>query len=122
MNDFFSKADLSRKDAESIISSRENSRSNTVSNLLNLSDGLLSDCLNIQIICTFNIPICEVDNAFLRAGRLLGAYEFKPLCIDKATQLIKKHALNKFINPLPIILNTLPRSISHFDLGDYEQF
>ena len=91
------------EDAESIISSRDNSRSNTVSNLLNLSDGLLSDCLNIQIICTFNIPICEVDNAFLRAGRLLGAYEFKPLCIDKATQLIKKHALNKFINdPTPL--------------------
>ena len=91
------------EDAESIISSRENSRSNTVSNLLNLSDGLLSDCLNIQIICTFNIPICEVDKAFLRAGRLLGAYEFKPLCIDKATQLIKKHALNKFINdPTPL--------------------
>ena len=93
------------EDAESVISSREKNRSNTISNLLNISDGLLSDCLNIQIICTFNISIFEVDQAFLRAGRLLGAYEFKPLCTMKANALIKKHQLNKVINEPTSIAN-----------------
>ena len=40
--------------AENIIMDRKYSSNSGVSNLLNISDGLLSDCLNVQIICTFN--------------------------------------------------------------------
>ena len=42
------------EDAENIIMDRKYSNQSSVSNLLNISDGLLSDCLNVQIICTFN--------------------------------------------------------------------
>ena len=45
------------EDAENIIMDRRYSSNNSVSNLLNISDGLLSDCLNVQIICTFNSAI-----------------------------------------------------------------
>jgi hypothetical protein len=76
------------EDAESIVESREeNGRSASVSNLLNIADGLLSDCLNIQIICTFNTHLSNIDQALLRKGRLIANYEFKPLEIQKARAL-----------------------------------
>ncbi len=59
------------EDAENIIMDRRYSSQSSVSNLLNISDGLLSDCLNVQIICTFNSDIALIDNALLRKGRLI---------------------------------------------------
>jgi DNA replication protein DnaC len=76
------------EDSENVIQERSHVRSNVVSNLLNMSDGLLSDCLNIQIICTFNLDIKNVDKAFLRKGRLIAQYEFKELEKEKAQKLI----------------------------------
>jgi len=61
-----------------------------VSALLNLSDGLLSDCLNIQIICSFNTDLSKVDTALLRKGRLIAKYEFKELETTKAQTLSNK--------------------------------
>jgi hypothetical protein len=76
------------EDSENVIQERSQVRSDVVSNLLNMSDGLLSDCLNIQIICTFNLDIKNVDKAFLRKGRLITQYEFKELEKEKAQKLI----------------------------------
>jgi hypothetical protein len=78
------------EDAENIIVDREKNGRSPVSALLNLSDGLLSDCLNIQIICTFNTDISKVDNALMRKGRLIAKYEFKELEADKANALSSK--------------------------------
>ena len=75
------------EDAENIIMDRKYSSESSVSNLLNISDGLLSDCLNVQIICTFNSEIGLVDNALLRKGRLIARYEFGKLSVDKARKL-----------------------------------
>jgi hypothetical protein len=75
------------EDAENIIMDRGQSHSSAVSTLLNLSDGLLSDCLNIQIICTFNMPIQRIDEALLRKGRLIAKYEFKELSVAKAQRI-----------------------------------
>lgn len=75
------------EDAENIIMDRKYSSHNSISNLLNISDGLLSDCLNVQIICTFNSNIGLVDNALLRKGRLIARYEFEKLSIEKAIAL-----------------------------------
>jgi hypothetical protein len=41
-----------------------------VSNLLNLSDGLLGDAMHQQIICTFNCDVQGIDPALLRERRL----------------------------------------------------
>jgi hypothetical protein len=75
------------EDAENIIMDRKFTSNSSVSNLLNLSDGLLSDCLNVQIICTFNNALEMVDNALLRKGRLIAKYEFGRLDIHKSQQL-----------------------------------
>jgi hypothetical protein len=75
------------EDAENIIMDRRYSQGPGVSNLLNISDGLLSDCLNVQVICTFNSALNTVDSALLRKGRLIARYEFGALNTEKANKL-----------------------------------
>lgn len=75
------------EDAENIITDRKLKSSSAVSNLLNISDGLLADSLNVQIICTFNSSLTMVDNALLRKGRLIAKYEFGKLNVEKAKRL-----------------------------------
>ncbi len=78
------------EDAENIIMDRQITGSSAVSNLLNISDGLLGDCLSTQIICTFNMPISKIDPALLRKGRLIAKYDFGKLSILKAQNLANK--------------------------------
>lgn len=75
------------EDAENIIMDRTTNGNSAVSNLLNISDGLLADCLNIQIICTFNMSLSKIDNALMRKGRLIAKYNFDKLNIAKAQAL-----------------------------------
>jgi len=78
------------EDAENIIIDREKNGHSPVSALLNISDGLLADCLNIQVICSFNTDISKVDSALLRKGRLIAKYQFKELEVQKAQSLSEK--------------------------------
>ena len=78
------------EDAENIIIDRKRTGSSSVSALLNLADGLLSDCLNIQILCTFNTDLSRVDSALTRKGRLIAKYEFTELEAHKAQALSDK--------------------------------
>ena len=78
------------EDAENIITDREKDGRSPISALLNISDGLLSDCLNIQVICSFNTDISKVDSALMRKGRLIAKYEFKELATEKAQALSDK--------------------------------
>jgi hypothetical protein len=78
------------EDAEQLVISRDASRHSPVSAILNITDGLLSDCLNIQVICSFNTDISRIDPALLRKGRLIAQYEFKELSAKKARGLSTK--------------------------------
>jgi hypothetical protein len=77
------------EDAENVIRDRLDSgqKNQAVSNLLNLSDGLLGDSLRQPIIATFNCEISKIDSALLRNGRLIVNHEFKKLPVDKAQKL-----------------------------------
>ncbi|HMR81707.1 MAG TPA: AAA family ATPase [Niabella sp.] len=75
------------EDAESIMMNRKYNNSSSVSNLLNISDGLLADFLNVQVICTFNSTLSTIDDALLRKGRLIARYEFGKLGINKSQTL-----------------------------------
>ena len=86
------------EDAENIIVDREKDGHSPVSALLNISDGLLSDCLNIQIICSFNTDISKVDSALMRKGRMIAKYEFKELSIEKAQALSNKLSFKTIIS------------------------
>ena len=100
------------EDAENIIMDRKYSNNSSVSNLLNISDGLLSDCLNVQIICTFNSDLNMVDSALLRKGRLIAKYEFSKLSAGKA-QKLSDHLgyVKKIDRPMTIAEITNPDDI-----------
>jgi SpoVK/Ycf46/Vps4 family AAA+-type ATPase len=82
------------EDAEKVIGDRNNSGSSVgVSNLLNLSDGILGDILNIHVIATFNMDKEKIDSALLRKGRLIAEHKFGKLSLEDTQTLLKK--LNK---------------------------
>jgi hypothetical protein len=88
---FTQNATLIIEDAEKVVVSRDNvSEDSVVSTILQLTDGLFSDFLNIKIICTFNTDIDRIDKALLRKGRMLAKYKFAPLTADKTAALAKK--------------------------------
>lgn len=77
------------EDAEKIIADRTSKfSSDGVANLLNVSDGILGDCLNIQIIATFNTQKSNIDQALLRKGRLIAEHEFKSLSVSESNNLL----------------------------------
>lgn len=78
------------EDCEQVLMAREENRfGGAIANILNMSDGLMSDIFNIKFICTFNTDIENIDEALLRPGRCFVNYEFKPLCKEKTANLLK---------------------------------
>ena len=78
------------EDAETVLMKRKADNSDAVSSLLNLTDGFPSDILNLNIICTFNTKIEDIDPALLRKGRLRAIREFKALDIEHSRKLADK--------------------------------
>lgn len=77
------------EDCENYLRDRKMSGdSSLVGTILNLTDGILSDVLGLQMICTFNSGLSDIDKALTRKGRLIDEYEFKPLTKDKALNLM----------------------------------
>ena len=86
------------EDCEQVLMSREENRfGGAISNILNMSDGLMSDIFNIKFICTFNTDIENIDEALLRPGRCFVNYEFKSLEAEKANKLLESlgHKIDK---------------------------
>ena len=79
------------EDCENYIAERtaDNRNSDMVTTILNIADGILSDILECQFICTFNSDISKIDDALLRKGRLIAEYKFKELEVDKACAYLK---------------------------------
>ncbi len=81
------------EDAESIIAKKSEDgtyRSEVVSTLLNITDGILNDIFSIQAILTFNTNLQSIDDALLRKGRLIAKYEFGFLSREQAL-IFSKH-------------------------------
>lgn len=86
------------EDAEKVISDRETGGSSIgVSNILNLTDGILGDCLNIQIIATFNMKKERIDKALLRKGRLIAEHKFTNLSVEDTNILLKHLGKNNTV-------------------------
>jgi hypothetical protein len=87
------------EDAERVIADREgNGSSAGVSNILNLTDGILGDCLGIQIIATFNMKREKIDSALLRKGRLIAEHKFTPLTVEETNILLKHLGKTKTVD------------------------
>lgn len=82
------------EDCEQILMDRrENTFGGAITNILNMSDGLLSDIFNVKFICTFNADINCIDSALLRKGRCYANYEFKELSKEKTKVLLEKQGI-----------------------------
>ena len=77
------------EDAEKALRSRETQDNPAISNILNITDGILGDCLNIMVIATFNIDRESIDSALVRKGRLLLEHHFKALPPDAANKILE---------------------------------
>ena len=75
------------EDADAVLMTRGSDNRDEVSALLNLSDGMLGDFLSLQIICTINCPISDIDQALLRPGRLITHRRFERLDPVQALKL-----------------------------------
>jgi len=75
------------EDAETVLMKRQGDNSNAVANLLNLTDGFPADFLKLNIICTFNTKLDDIDPALIRKGRLKGVQEFSKLSMPQANEL-----------------------------------
>lgn len=85
------------EDCENYIAERtaDNSNTDVVSSILNIADGMLSDILECQFVCTFNSDISKIDSALLRKGRLIAEYKFKELSVEKSNAYLA--SINKNI-------------------------
>ncbi len=91
------KSILVLEDAEFALQKRENEfGAQAVSNLLNITNGLLNDAIKVQVIASFNMNKNKLDEALLRPGRLLNEWHFDKLSVDECKKLAKE--LNKDIN------------------------
>lgn len=79
------------EDCENYIAERsaDNPHTDVVASILNIADGMLSDIVECQMICTFNAPIDNIDTALLRKGRLIAEYRFKELATQKANAYLE---------------------------------
>ena len=75
------------EDCDTLLKSRDLGGNSAISALLNLSDGILGDALNLKFICTYNTNESNIDKALLRKGRLKLKYIFNKLTADKVHKL-----------------------------------
>lgn len=91
----FKNSILLLEDSENILANTIDDRTQAVSNILNMTDGLLNDCMDIQIITTFNTNAKMIDKALTRAGRLQVNYKFKKLSKENANLLAKHIGIDR---------------------------
>ena len=96
------------EDAEKVVLDRDGDGSSRqgVSNLLNITDGLLSDCLSIQIIATFNTSRDRIDKALLRKGRLIAEWKFDALSVEATNKLLSSIG-RKDVSDKPLTLTEI---------------
>lgn len=103
------------EDAESVIMARDQSQNKSiVSTILQITDGLFSDYLNIKVICTFNTDVSKIDKALFRKGRMIAFYKFEELEVEKAMILLDVKAATELPKPrtLAEIYNHKERSFT----------
>lgn len=83
------------EDAEKVLVSRDRGDNEYISTILNLSDGILSDMLQVSVIITYNCDEAKIDKALKRKGRTMIDYKFDKLSVDECKKLAKKLKFKK---------------------------
>lgn len=84
------------EDAEPLLQTRTSgSRSEGITNLLNMTDGILNDMLGVTVIATFNIQIEKIDTALLRPERLIARKWFTKIPWEQGKKLLEVLKMGK---------------------------
>ena len=75
------------EDAEAALMPRGSDNRQEVSLLLNITDGILGEFLRLQVVCTINCALKELDQALRRPGRMMAHHYFGPLDATRARTL-----------------------------------
>lgn len=78
------------EDAEKILVERADGSDSPVATILNMTDGIVGDCLGTLIIATFNTSNDTIDKALTRKGRLVAEHHFEALSIENTEKLVKQ--------------------------------
>lgn len=78
------------EDCDEFLVPRENSNSSLMSGLLNLTDGIVSDLLNVRFIATTNADHLLIDDALKRPGRLLSHCSIDDLPPEKCNEIYQR--------------------------------
>ena len=78
------------EDADEMLVSRGADNVSAISSILNISDGIVGNLLNIRILATTNAPIHQIDEAIMRPGRLSARIEVGMLDAEHAKRLYGK--------------------------------
>lgn len=87
------------EDADSCIGDRRHNDEDTVSKILNMTDGFLGELLDIHVVATTNLSELDIDMALRRSGRLNDFIHISELSPEQANIAYQKITLdNKDLN------------------------
>lgn len=86
------------EDADIALAKRDRVNTSDVSALLNYTDGIYGDLLDIKVLATTNLPKLKLDPALLRKGRLLKYFETDKVSPQKANEIYQR-ITNKYNSP-----------------------
>lgn len=78
------------EDADSAIAPRSANNLSAIQSILNFSDGLMGEALDIRLLVTTNVRTVEIDPAILRPGRLITHIDVGSLEVAHANQVFKR--------------------------------
>lgn len=108
------------EDAEKVLRSRTTQDNDAISNILNITDGILGDCLNIMVVATFNIDREHIDSALVRKGRLLLEHHFKALSAEDCNRIFDKIGSEKRTTE-PMTLAEIYNSDDNFHESEHKR-
>jgi len=81
------------EDADEAIQKRQNGNVGVLSDILNLTDGLLGELIDVRVIATTNKKTVDIDEAVLRKGRLFDTVNFEILPAKHWEEVAKERDL-----------------------------
>lgn len=106
------------EDCDKLITSRnEYNNSNAIINLLNSSDGIINDILELQVLLTYNADDLNVDSALLRNGRLLSKRYFSNLS-DTQIEKFKDKYPNLDYSKENMVVSDIYAQIQNIEIDD----
>jgi len=110
------------EDGDACLVPRKADNMSTIACLLNISDGILGNLIDIKMIITSNSNIKDIDPAILRPGRLCKNISVNPLPYDRANAVYKRLMEDETVSLEKRKFYTLAEVYAFFNTKDLPKF